>query len=50
MAYKGCNEPIPNLEASRPVAKGKTAEPACPKPPIQPTQPVRSHFGRTWVQ
>lgn len=43
--HKGCSDPMPNFEASRPVKNGSTADPAWPTPPIHPTPPVKSHFG-----
>ena len=45
--YRGCRLLIPTLEASAPVMNGKTADPACPKPAIQPIDPVRSQGGST---
>jgi hypothetical protein len=40
------------FEATTPVINGITADPACPKPAIQPIEAVTSHLGRTfdvWV-
>lgn len=48
--YKGCNDEIPNLLASKPVANGSAAEPVIPIPLIQPTEPAKSHFGRIFLQ
>ena len=36
---------MPKCDASAPVRKGKRAEPANPKPPIQPMEPVSSQGG-----
>lgn len=47
--YKGCSDLMPYFDASRPVMKGKAAEPDIPMPVIQATLPVRSHAGRMRV-
>ena len=45
--YRGYKTLMPTFDASAPVTKGKNADPACPKPAIQPMHPVRSQGGRT---
>lgn len=35
----------PNFEAIAPVMNGRSAEPVCPRPAIQPTAPGRSQCG-----
>ena len=44
--YSGCKPLIPVFDAIVPVMNGRTAEPACPKPAIQPIDPVRRRGGR----
>ena len=44
--HNGCRLLMPAFPARAPVRKGSTAEPAWPKPAIQPIDPLRSHGGR----
>lgn len=44
--YRGCKLLMPALDANAPVMNGRTADPAWPKPAIQPIEPVSSHRGR----
>lgn len=43
--HSGCKLATPNFDAIVPVMNGRTAEPACPKPEIQPTAPDRTELG-----
>lgn len=42
--HSGCKLLIPVLDAMAPVKNGKSAEPACPKPAIQPIDPTSCGF------
>ena len=47
ITHSGCKLWMPTLDASAPVRNGKNAEPVCPKPAIQPIDPVKSRGGST---
>lgn len=44
--YRGCRLLMPCFCEIAPVIKGRMALPACPKPAIQPIDPVRIQRGR----